>query len=117
MSSWQEQRRYNNWLVVYGQPNALLSVVSLLGGRNIQKYKTGQCIFLFKPNSEFCQVHMLYSVCLVVHVTFKIRGHLLILAQNATWTYSHSHSAFETVFYKQQKKFFQDAAGLVSHFI
>lgn len=72
-----------------------------LEGRDIQKFKIGQCIFLFKPNSGFCQVHMLYSVCLVVHVTFKIRGHLLTLAQNAHGLIV-SHSALEMIFYKQQ---------------
>lgn len=72
--------------------------------RNIQNFKTGQCIFLFKPNSEFCQVHMLYSVCLVVHVTFKIRGHLLTLAQNTTRTYSQPFCPWQNYLQTTTKK-------------
>ena len=82
------------WMSMANQAHSCQSYY--LKGRYIQNFKTGHCMFLFKPNSEFCQVHMLCSVCLVVHVTLKIRGHLLTLAQDATWTYPHS--ALETIF-------------------
>ena len=79
-----------SWLAGCLWPSEHITVSHIIWKEGIVKTKTGHCMFLFKPNSEFCQVHMLYSVFLVVHVTFKIRRHLLTLAQNATWTYSQS---------------------------
>lgn len=92
------------WASVASQAHGCQSY-HYLEGRYIHNFKTGHCIFLFKPNSEFCQVHMLYSVCLVFHVTFKIRGHLLTLAQKATWTYSQLFCSWNNFLPTTKKSF------------
>lgn len=78
----------SGWISMTNQARSCQSYY--LEGRYIQNFKTGHCTFLFKPSSEFFHVHMLYFLCLVVYVTFKITGHLLTLAQNATWIYCQS---------------------------
>lgn len=94
-----------SWLAGCLQPTEHVTVSHIIWKEGIVKTKTGHCMFLFKPNSEFCQVHMLYSVFLVVRVTFKIRRHLLTLAQNATWTYSQSFCSWNN--FLTTKKFFR----------